>query len=237
VAVVYELLPGYTGRPWKLNKLIAIAWNVVLVLVIFAYLHHLYMDFVQLRWMQVLGQMSSYLSAIPAAVMTIFGALANLYRAPVRWTLASSLLVLGVLGWTIGGIAAVIDSTISVNLLFHNTLWVPAHFHTYFLMGVTLMVLGGCFHIAEALSGQPEKRGLSRVTLYLFCIGGYGFLLMFYLSGAASVPRRFAAYPEELAQGAVHARIASGFVLVFLAGLAVYVWETGRRCLRAMRQC
>ena len=40
----------------------------------------------------------------------------------------------------VGGVAAVIDSTVAVNLVFHNTLWVPAHFHTYYLMGVVFMV-------------------------------------------------------------------------------------------------
>lgn len=235
VAMVYELLPTYSGRPWKTSKLIAIAWNVVLLLVIFAYFHHLYMDFVQLRWMQMVGQISSYMSAIPAAVMSIFGAMANVYRSRMRWTMASSLLFLGMLGWVIGGIGAVIDSTVAVNLLFHNTLWVPAHFHTYFLMGLTLMVLGGCFHIAEALSGELEKKWLTKLTLVLMCVGGYGFLLMFYISGADSVPRRYASYAPDIAQGIWHAKLAVAFVAVFMVGLLIYIWETGRRCISAFR--
>ena len=235
VAMVYEILPAYTGRPWKTNKLVALAWNVVLVLVITAYFHHLYMDFVQLRWLQVIGQLSSYLSSIPAAAMSILGALALVYRARMKWTIASSLLFLGVLGWTIGGIGAVIDSTVAVNLLFHNTLWVPAHFHTYFLMGLVLMVLGGCYHIVEALSGTQENRARSKWTLILIGVGGYGFLLMFYWSGMGSVPRRYAAYPAELSQGATAAQVAVAFVAVFLAGLGIYIWEAGRRCWMALR--
>ena len=121
---------------------IALAWNAVLILVIFAYFHHLYMDFVQIRWFQVAGQITSYLSSLPAAVMSIYGTLVIVYRAEIKWTLVPLLLFLGVLGWTIGGIGAVIDSTVAVNLLFHNTLWVPAHFHSYFLMGVVLMIMG-----------------------------------------------------------------------------------------------
>lgn len=238
VGLVYEILPHYSGRPWKNSRLVAIAWNCVLLLVIVAYFHHLYMDFVQLRWMQVVGQLASYLTSLPAAAMSIFGGLANVYRSRMKWTLASSLMFLGLLGWTIGGIGAVIDSTVVVNSVFHNTLWVPAHFHTYFLMGVTLMVLGVSYHLAESLSGLGAGGRKPVVAmLWLIGVGGLGFLLTFYISGAKSVPRRYAGYPSEVAEGIQLAKVSVVFVSVFLAGLLLYIWETGRRCVRALKAC
>lgn len=234
VAMVYEVLPAYAGRPWKSNKLVAIAWNTVLLLVMFAYLHHLYMDFVQPRWLQALGQISSYLISVPAAVVTIFSTLALVHGSRMRWRLASLMLYLGVLGWTVGGVAAVIDSTVAVNARFHNTLWVPAHFHTYFLMGVVLMILGTFFHLVEEASGIPESPTRTKAIVGLVGVGGYGFLLMFYVAGALAVPRRFAVYPAEVAQGVGLARIAIVFIALLLAGALLYVWETGRRCVKAL---
>ena len=234
VAMVYELMPAYSGRPWKTNTLVALAWNAVLFLVMFAYFHHLYMDFVQPRWLQVLGQVSSYLISVPAAVVTIFSALVLVYGARMRWTLVPLLLYLGVMGWAIGGLAAVIDSTVAVNFRFHNTLWVPAHFHSYFLMGVVLMILGAAYHVVQDAAGLPESAGRTRLIVGLVALGGYGFLLMFYLGGAASVPRRFATYPAEVARGTAYARWALAFIAPLLAGALLYIWETGRRCVRAL---
>ena len=34
-----------------------------------------------------------------------------------------------------------IDSTPMVNQYFHNTLWVPAHFHTYMALGVIFFII------------------------------------------------------------------------------------------------
>jgi cytochrome c oxidase subunit 1 len=235
VAMVYEIMPAYTGRPWKTNALVVIAWNAVLALVMFAYLHHLYMDFAQPRWVQVFGQLSSYLLSVPAAVVTIFSSLVLVYRSRTRWTLAPTLLYLGVMGWAIGGVAAVIDSTISVNTQFHNTLWVPAHFHTYYMMGVVLMILGAIYHLATALTTEPENATWSRATAAHLLIGGYGFVLAFYFAGADSVPRRFAAYPAEIARGELFAGLGTLFGLVLLAGLVLYLWDTGVRCARALR--
>src|SRR5262245_37624757 len=234
VAMVYEIMPAYTGRPWKSNALVAASWNLVLLLVMFAYLHHLYMDFAQPEWLQVVGQLSSYLISVPAAVVTIFSTLVLVYGSDMRWKLPSVLLYLGVMGWAIGGVAAVIDSTVMVNTRFHNTLWVPAHFHTYYVMGVVLMILGTVFHLATELSKIAESDRLTRAIVTTVAIGGYGFLLMFYLAGVAGVPRRYATYPAEAAQGIFYAKLSLAFIALLLAGALIYIWETGRRCVRAL---
>ncbi len=233
VAMVYELLPAYAQRPWKTNKVMALAWNTVLFLVMFAYLHHLYMDFAQPRWLQYLGQLSSYMISIPAAVVSIFGALVLVYGSRMRWNMVSLLLCLGVMGWAIGGAAAVIDSTVAVNVRFHNTLWVPAHFHTYYLMGVVLMILGFASHLGRGSGQLAERMGLTKLTVGLIALGGYGFLLMFYYGGAYSVPRRYASYPQEVAHGAAQARLALVFISALLVGVVLYLWDTARRCWRS----
>lgn len=234
VAMVYELLPSYAGRPWKTNRVVAIAWDAVLFLILFAYFHHLYMDFAQPVWVQKFGQICSYGLAVPAGVVSVFGTLALVYAARMRWTFASMLMFLGIMGWDVGGIAAVIDSTVEVNFHFHNTLWVPAHFHTYYLMGVVLIILGFIDHAGKEISGVEEVPWRSRLTVALLLIGGYGFLSMFYWAGAHSVPRRYAIYPLEIARGTTYARIAVGFISVLLLGILFYLWETGKRCLKAL---
>ncbi|MCC6848677.1 MAG: cbb3-type cytochrome c oxidase subunit I [Deltaproteobacteria bacterium] len=233
VAVIYDVLPEYAGRPWKANKIVAISWNSVLAIVLMAYAHHLYMDFVQPTSLQYLGQIASYASSLPPAVVTIFGALTLVFHAKMRWTLASGMFFLALMGWAIGGVGAVIDSTIAVNAKFHNTLWVPAHFHTYMLEGLVLMVLGYFYHYVQEHTRIPES-GLVRIlTLGLFVIGGYGFLATFYLSGANSVPRRFATYPAEVAHGATDSAVGVMFAALFLLGLVVFTASALRRWFRA----
>lgn len=235
VALVYEVLPMYAGRPWKNNRVVSISWNCVLLIVLFAYFHHLYMDFVQPGVLQTIGQIASYSSAIPAAVVTIFGALLLVYHARMRWNLASILMFLGLAGWAIGGVGAVIDSTITANLRLHNTLWVPAHFHTYFLAGVVFMVVGYFYHRCQEMAELPESPGLQKTAIALMVIGAYGVFAMFYFAGAWSIPRRYAVYPAELAFGASYAAGGAAFAVIFLLGFILYLAETGKRWLRAVR--
>lgn len=236
VGLLYELLPEYAGRPWKNGRWTAVAWNSILVLIVIAYFHHLYMDFAQMRVVQVIGQVSSYGLAIPSAVVSIYGTLALVWKARMRWSMASLMMYCGILGWCVGGIGALIDSTIAFNTKFHNTLWVPAHFHTYFLVGVVLMILGVVFHLCEKLSGVPENLWRSRLSVGLILGGGYGFVLMFYLGGALSIPRRYALYHEVISSGTMLAGVALVFISLVLAGVLIYIWETGLRCAVAFKK-
>lgn len=235
VGVLYDVFPEYTGREWGNNKIVAIAWNAVFAIVLLAYFHHLYMDFVQPTTFQYLGQIASYMSSLPSAIVTAFGAAMIVYRAKIKWNLGFILMFFGILGWGIGGIGAVIDSTISVNLKFHNTLWVPAHFHTYMIEGLVLMVLGYFYHYCQEKAKLPENLSYHKIITSLILIGGYGFLFMFYLSGAESVPRRFAFYPEEVSHGATYSLIGLIFITFFLIGLILYIKEVLKRFIIACK--
>ena len=199
----------------------AISWNAVLFLVLLAFFHHLYMDFVQPVSLQYIGQVASYLSAVPATVVTVFGVIGQVHRSGMQWRFVPLCFCLGIMGWVIGGFAAVVDSTIAVNVIFHNTLWVPAHFHTYFLAGYFLMLWGFLYEF----SGSAREQ-LAKVGLWLIVAGAYGFLFMFYLGGALGVPRRFAEYSSipvaSLATlGVRTAFMASAFVMLLVIGLLV----------------
>jgi heme/copper-type cytochrome/quinol oxidase subunit 1 len=139
-----------------------------------------------------------------------------------RWTLASALLYLGFAGWAIGGTGAVLDSLIPLNFRFHNTLWVAAHFHTYLLLCVMFWALALMTMMFEEAAGRPAGRTISLTALGALLVGGYGFVGMWYASGALGVPRRFAVHPEGT-EG--YSLAASIFVAIFAVGFLLLLAE------------
>jgi len=220
---LYMLLPEFTHRDWKINKVTAIAWNATFFFILFAYFHHLYMDFVQPLPLQYAGQLASYFSAVPATAVTMFGVIVQLYHSKIKWTIIPLMFLLGTAGWAIGGFAAVVDSTISINKVLHNTLWVPAHFHTYMLMGILLFILAFLYYLVVAKE-DPTKDQKPKLGFWLFVIGSYSFLVMFYLGGLNSIPRRYADYSAIPLKnvhetGALLAQIAAVSICLLLVGL------------------
>ncbi|HSC91297.1 MAG TPA: cbb3-type cytochrome c oxidase subunit I [Gaiellaceae bacterium] len=219
---VYVLLPRYAGRPWPTTKPIVVGWLATLLFVATAYSHHLYMDFVQPQWAQYVSLTASVSASIPVAVVTAYTGLMLVWGSRYRWTLASTLLYLGFLGWTIGGLGAVIDSVIPLNFHFHNTLWVVAHFHTYMLMCVVVWMVAFVAFLLERAGERTGSVARARIGIGAMVIGGFGLVAMWYLSGALGVPRRYAVQPAGTEGYSV---AGSVFALVFALGFAVVLLE------------
>ena len=223
-AVIYVGLPYATRRSFHTSAVLVVGWWSSLVFILTNYFHHLYMDFVQPGFLQFVGELSSYLTAVPVTAVTVFGALMLVWRSNMRWTLGAIFLYSGLVGWVVGGIGAEIDASVPFNVHLHNTLWVPAHFHTYLLGGCLLFVMGWVFLLLESRSASPTS-GLMNWLIVLLSFGGMlVFLLGFYVSGALGVPRRYATEP---APGPWLSQIATigaavmivGFILAFIEGL------------------
>ncbi len=225
VAGVYVGLPMCTKRAYHTSIPLAVAWWGTLTFVIIAYFHYLYMDFAQLQFVQYIGEISSYVAAIPVVVVTVFGGVMLVHRSGMKWSLGSMFLFAGMIGWVVGGLGAVLDATIPINVDLHNTLWVPAHFHTYLLEGVLLFIMGWAFVNLEQRAGSVS----SLATRWLIGIGMFGggalFLLPFYIAGADGVPRRYASEPTP---GPYFAGLATIGATILLLGFILAVFEAVR---------
>ncbi len=224
VIAVYEVIPEYTGKPWKTSRAFAISWSFILLFVIAVYPHHLLQDVAMPAWALVTGQIISYLSGIPLLAVTAFSLLVYLSAGPIKWDLASSLLVLGVAGWSVGSVPAIIDGMIVVNKVMHNTQWVPGHFHIYLILGEIAMAFGFMAWLVrdarKSATTGTRMGGLDRLAIGTYLVGGAGFTVMFLISGAMSIPRRWAVHaPEWTSQ----AGIASIFAVLVILGSTLFV--------------
>ncbi|KAA0273088.1 MAG: cbb3-type cytochrome c oxidase subunit I, partial [Acidobacteria bacterium] len=228
--MIYVLLPRYAGRQWKTTKPLAYGWLATLLLVTTAYGHHLYMDFVQPGAASVIATVSSSAAALPVAVVTVYTGVMLVWGSRYRWTLASVLIYLGFAGWTIGGVGAVIDSLIPINFRFHNTLWVPAHFHTYLMLGAVFWVMAFLVHMLERAAGRPASERVAKASVGAMVLGGYGLVGAWYASGALGVPRRYSVQPVDTE---VYSAVASACVALFAVGFLLVLFEVGRLALAA----
>ncbi len=194
VIAVYELLPRYTGRPYPISRVFLWSWAVSCVFVIVVFPHHLLMDYAQPRWLSIMGQIVSYGAGFPVFLVTAWGALTNIHRSGMRWTMPSLLMMLSMFGWAAGIVPAILDGTISINRVMHNTQWVPGHFHFYLLRAVLPMALALIYHVIGSREHAPPDSGADRVGFPLYLLGGLIFTFAFLDAGHLSVARRMATH-------------------------------------------
>lgn len=98
-----------------------------------------------------------------------------------------SLLIFGF----IGGITGVTLGTQQINILAHNTLRIPGHFHSTVVGGTSLAFMGLAYYVVPLIfKREYYARGLARVQPYLFAIGIVLMSLGMSFAGSYGVPRR-----------------------------------------------
>jgi cytochrome c oxidase subunit 1 len=216
---VYEIVPRYTGRPWTISRPFLASWAAVTLIVMAVYPHHLLMDYVMPKWMTVTGQVLSYLSGIPILLVTAYGALTNIHRSGLKWDLPLRLIIFSLFGWAAGVIPAIIDGVVRVNLVMHNTQWVPGHFHFYLLLGLIPMLMGTMLYVCTR--EQWRETALDRLSFWTYGVASAVFSIVLLAGGWKGVPRRFAVHDDAWLGYAQVGTIAAVLVLVAAVALCV----------------
>jgi cytochrome c oxidase subunit 1 len=91
----------------------------------------------------------------------------------------------------IGGISGVVMGTEQINIIIHNTIYVPGHFHATVVVGTTLAFMSLTYWLIPVLfRRQVFLPGLAKWQPYLFGIGMSVFALVMMGSGTLGVQRR-----------------------------------------------
>ena len=91
----------------------------------------------------------------------------------------------------LGGISGVVMGTEQINLIIHNTLYVPGHFHATVVAGTTLAFMAMTYLVIPLIfRRQLILPGLAKWQPYMFGIGVSGISLFMMGAGTLGVPRR-----------------------------------------------
>ena len=91
----------------------------------------------------------------------------------------------------IGGISGVVMGTEQINLIMHNTLYVPGHFHGTVVAGTTLAFMAITYYLVPLIFRREIMfMKLARLQPYLFGIGAAGISVFMMGAGTLGVSRR-----------------------------------------------
>ena len=91
----------------------------------------------------------------------------------------------------LGGISGVMMGTEQLNMIIHNTIYVPGHFHATVVIGTTLSFMALTYFLIPVLfKREMISPGLAKLQPYLFGLSMYFFVVVMMGAGTLGVSRR-----------------------------------------------
>jgi cytochrome c oxidase subunit 1 len=192
MGVVSELITAFSRKTIFGYKAIAFSSIGIAAVSFFVWGHHLFVS----GQSEIAGIVFSFITmlvGVPTAIK-VFNWTATLYKGSIQFS-SPMLYALGFLFlFTIGGVTGIILATLAVDVHFHDTYFVVAHFH-YVMVGGTLMaIMGGIYYWFPKIFGRMYDECLARITFVLIFVGFNVTFFPQFILGSMGMPRRYYDY-------------------------------------------
>nr|YP_009710744.1 cytochrome c oxidase subunit 1 [Amanita thiersii]QFZ98701.1 cytochrome c oxidase subunit 1 [Amanita thiersii] len=133
--------------------------------------------------------------AVPTGIK-IWATVPTLYGGSLRYN-TPLLFVLGFLAlFTIGGLTGVVLSNASLDVAFHDTYYVVAHFHYVLSMGAVFALFAGFYYWSPKIVGRNFNDFLGKIHFWTLFVGVNLTFFPQHFLGLAGMPRRIPDYPD-----------------------------------------
>jgi cytochrome c oxidase subunit 1 len=199
VAIYYYLVPRLAGRALVAGNVIAVAWTIAVVANVFVWAHHVYLDYPNGAQgaINTAMQPTTFALVLPSA-LSLYSLGFTIYRSNFVWNAAGTALFLGLLSWLLAGLSGIVNATIAFDVVVHNTLWIPGHFHQMALLNIGLAIFAAIYAFLPELTGKPlYSEALAKWHIWLTFVGATVNSAFWLVQGLEGAPRRYSVLPDR----------------------------------------
>src|SRR5215831_13926201 len=163
----------------------------------------------------------------------VFNWVGTMYRGSIRFTTPFAYICGFLFFLVFGGMTGIAVATVSLDVHWHDTYFVVAHFH-FIMVGAAIMAFLAALHYwFPKMFGRTYSEGWVLVSASLIILGFNATFIPQFLLGNAGMPRRYYQYPEHfqalnVASTAGSTLLGFGFLIILIYLVIALRW--GPRC-------
>jgi len=173
-------------------KAIALSSVAIAIISFLVWGHHMFVSG-QSEFAAALFSFLTFAVAVPTAIK-VFSWVATLYKGVISWNASMLYTLTFLFTFTIGGLTGIFLGALSVDVHFHDSYFVVAHFHYVMMGGTVIALLAGIHHWFPKMFGKMYNEAHARIGVILVFIGFNVTFFTQFMLGSQGMPRRYAEY-------------------------------------------
>ena len=189
MGIVSHVLSAFSRKPVFGYRAMVYAMIAIAFLGFVVWGHHMFMSGMS-PYSAVAFSLLTLAIGVPSAIKT-FNWIGTMWGGRLRLTTAMLFAIGFVSVFVTGGLSGIVLGQPALDLYFHDTAFVVAHFHMIMGVAATFGIFAGTFFWFPRMFGRTLNERLGKLHFYLTFAGVYALFIPMHLLGLAGTPRRY----------------------------------------------
>ncbi|WP_233862083.1 cytochrome c oxidase subunit I [Paraburkholderia adhaesiva] len=193
--IVSQVIPAFSRKPLFGYSSMVYATSSIAILSFMVWAHHMFVT-----GMPVTGQLffmyATMLIAVPTGVK-VFNWIATMWRGSLSFETPMLFAVGFLIVFTFGGLSGLMLAMAPLDIQYHGTYFVVAHFHYVLVAGSLFALFSGWYYWSPKWTGWMYNETRGKIHFWCSLIFFNLAFLPMHFVGLAGMPRRYADYPAQ----------------------------------------
>lgn len=193
--IIAEIIPVFSRKPIFGYKMVAISSFGIALVGFVVWAHHMFVAGISDASARYFSAIT-FAVAIPTAIK-VFNWVSTMYRGSIRLDTPMLYAIGFIFIFMVAGTTGIYLAVLAVDIYYHDTYFVVAHFHYTMQGGAVIGLIAGLHFWFPKITGKMYNEVVAKIGFVLLFVGFNCAFLPQFVLGMHGMPRRYYDYPPE----------------------------------------